>query len=402
MREQALEHLKVLEFGRSISAAFASKLLGDYGAEIIKIEPPGGDEARRHGPFADGVPHPEKSGLFLSLNANKLGVTLDPTIGTGREILLELVRQSDVLMENFLPGELEALGLSPETLMKANPRLVVTSVTAFGKEGPHKDYKGYAINAAAAAGVAHRMGEPGRHPLTTPYDRSDYWGAIHAAGATLVAILAREKTGRGQHADVSSAEVLGSFINSMDIISYLTQGTHHVRQGRRLKIAFPWSILPCKDGFFALINPQDRHWSRFLEIMENPEWAKNPRYQDRRAMGFEYPEESEELLLPWLAQQPKMDLWRKCREARVPFHAVQDLKEVTNCEHLADRGFWHSIEHPDAGVLKYPGAPFKMSATPWTLRFPAPRLGEHNQLVYCGRLGLSTGDLVGLRRGGVI
>ena len=399
---QALADLKVLEFGQFISAAFAAKLLGDFGAEVIKIEPPGGDEARRHGPFPNDVPHPEKSGLFLNLNTNKLGVTLDPRTPAGRDVFIRLARESDIVVSNFRASELQAWGLDGGTLRKEIPRLISTSVTVFGNEGPRADDKGYAITAAAAGGMAYRIGHPDRSPLTTPFDRSDYWGAISAAGATMMAVMAREQTGEGQHVDISSAEVMGNFINCQDFFQYLDGEPYNVRAGRRIKSGYPWVIFPVKDGHFFCITAQGRHWDRFVDLMGNPEWSKEPRYQDRIAMGREYPEEVDALVEPWVAPQSKWELWERCRELNIPFQVVSTAQDVMSLDHLKERGYWRSIQHPEAGDLTYPGPPFQMSETPSELRRPAPRLGEHNELVYLERLGIPAQEMSDLYRAGVI
>lgn len=402
--DQALADLRVLELGEFVSAPYAAKMMADMGADVIKVERPRvGDEARRYGPFPGDTPNRERSGLFLYLNTSKRGITLDLETATGRDIFLELCKWADVLIENKHPAELKPLGLDYQALSRVNPRLIVTSVTVFGHSGPYKDYKGYAINATAFSGVASRIGDPQREPLTTPLSRGDYWGAINAAASTMVALFARRKTGRGQHVDISSAECMSTLINSLNVMDFVDVGFYPTRNGIRLKyIGYPWVILPCKDGYFSLITVQDRHWQRFIELMGNPEWAKNPRYQDRDAMGKLYPEEVDELVKPFLATRTKKQLWEQCRANQIPFHAVQDMEDLVNCPQLASRGYFVDIEHPEAGRLRYPGAPYKLSETPWRARRPAPRLGQHNAQVLCGLLGFSAVDLTDLRRTGII
>lgn len=401
---QALADLRVLELGEFISAPYAAKLFGEMGAGVIKIERPKvGDEARRYGPFPNDVPHRERSGLFLYLNTSKRSVTLDLETATGRDIFLELCRHADVLIENKDAAELRRLGLEYETLREVNPRLVVTSVTVFGRTGPYKDYKGHAINAAALSGIAYRVGDPERAPLATPLSRSDYWGALNAASASMTALFARRKTGRGQHVDISSAECMSALINSLNVIDFVDVGFYPTRGGRRLGyIGYPWVVLPCKDGFFCLITVQDRHWQRWVELMGSPEWAKDPRYQDRDTMGKVYPQEVDELILPFLRDKTKAELWQMCREQQIPFQAVQNMEDLANCPQLEARGYWTEIDHPEAGRLRYPGAPYKLSETPWHVQRPAPKLGQHNAEVLCGQLGFSTLDLSDLRRTGII
>jgi len=400
----ALSDLRILEVGESISAPYAAKMFADMGAGVIKIERPRvGDESRRHGPFPNDVPHLERSGLFLYLNTSKRGITLDLETATGRDIFQELCRQADVLIENRQPADSRRQGLDFETLSEVNPRLIVTSVSAFGREGPYKDYKGHAINAAALAGVAYRVGDPEREPLTTPLSRSDYWGAVNAAAATMTALFARRKTGRGQHVDISSAECMSTLINTLNVIDFVDVGFYPMRGGIRLGyIGYPWVILPCKDGYYCLITVQDRHWQRWIELMGNPEWSRSPRYQDRESMGKIYPEEVDAFLRPFLAQHTKMELWRMCREKQIPFQAVQNMEDLANCPQLAARGYFIDLDHPEAGRLRYPGAPYKLAETPWRARRPAPKLGQHNAEVLCGLIGFSALDLMDLRRTGII
>ena len=401
---RALSDLTVLEVGEFISAPYAAKMMADMGANVIKVERPKiGDESRRHGPFLDDVPGLERSGLFLNLNTNKRSVTLNLETPTGRDILHELCKEADVLIENHLPKEGQALGIDHETLREVNPRLVVTSVTAFGHTGPYKDYRGYAINAAALSGVAFRIGDPERPPLTTPLSRSDYWGALNAAAATMTAIFARRTTGKGQHVDISSSETMSNLINALSVIDFVDVGFYPQRGGHRLRyIGYPWVLLPCKDGHYALITVSDRHWERFVELMGNPAWSKEPRYQDRDSMGKLYPEEVDEFIKPWIADKTKAELWETFRKNRIPFQPVQTMDDLVNCPHLEDRGFYQTIDHPEVGVIKYPGAPYQFSESKWSLRAPAPTLGQHNHEVLTGLLGMSAVDLTDLRRAGII
>ncbi len=400
----ALSDIKVLELGEYISAPYVAKMMADLGAEVIKVEPPRvGDESRRQGPFLHDIPHLEKSGLFLWLNTNKKSISLNLKTRTAKDIVYELCKTADVVIDNRLPKDQAALGLDYKTLSALNPRLVVTSVTAYGHDGPYKDYKGYALNASASAGGAYRIGAPDREPLTTPLSRTDYWGALNAAGATMTALFARRKTGRGQFVDISSVEAVSSLVQALTVIDYVDVGFYPSRRGHRLDyITYPWVLLPCKDGFFSLITVQERHWWRFVELMGNPEWSKDPRYRDLQKMGKEHPGEVDELVKPFLATKTKAELWEICRANKIPFHAVQTMEDLVNCAHLKERGFFVEADHPEAGRLKYPGQPYQLSESKWSLRTPAPKLGQHNAEIICGRLGFSKVDLVDLRRTGII
>ncbi len=399
----ALAGLKVVEFGHYITAPFAAKLLAGYGAEVIKIEPPGvGDEARRHGPFPRDIPHPEKSGLFLTLNLSKLGITMDPSTPTGRSLFLELLKEADILVHNFRASELEGWGLDDGTVRKANPLLITTSVTVFGDEGPNSDHNAYALTGAAAGGVSYKLGHPERPPLPSPFDRGDWFAGVGAAGATMMAVMARELTGEGQHVDISSAEMYDGYNAVGDMIDLLEGGRLAKRAGRRHPTIYPWVIMPVKDGHFSMITTQKRHWDRFVELMGSPDWAADPRYQDLRKVGARYPEELNALIEPWVSSHSKWDIWKTCRENKIPFQPVQTSADMLDSEHLHARGFWAQVEHPEAGPLTHDGGPVQMSETPWAHRCPAPRLGQHNREVYCGRLGLSAPEVRELYRAGII
>ncbi|MBI2909020.1 MAG: CoA transferase [Chloroflexi bacterium] len=406
MSNQALSDLKVVEFGRFISASHCAKLLADLGAEVIKVEPPGsGDEARLHGPFPQDIPHPERSGLFLDLNTSKLGVTLNPDTVAGRQVLLRLIERADALVENNSPGRMTDLGLDYASLRRLNPSLVVTSITPFGQAGPYRNWKGYDINCAALGGTAWGTGRPDREPLALPLFQCHYQAAVAAAVATISALLARELAGQGQHIDVSEAEVLATVHRGSQVATYVQKGTMEPsarRYGNRRAAPYPICLLPCKDGYVCVLGPQLQQWIRFVELMGSPEWSRNPRYRNRRAMGEEYPEEVDALLAPWLMAHTKDEIFALAIEHGIPIAPVKTVEEQVNDAHLRERGFMVEIERPEVGVLTYPGAPFKLSETPWKPSRPAPLLGEHNEAVYCGLLGYSRQDLVQLRNEGVI
>ena len=394
---------RILELGDYVSAAYCAKLLGEYGAEVIKVEPPGtGDSARKHGPFPEGTPDPESSGLFLFLNTSKLGVTLDLHTPAGIDIVQELVRQCDVVVHNYLPQELEALSLTYAQLQSINPSIVMTNVTTFGHVGPYARYKAYSLAGSAAGGAAHRIGSPERYPLAMPHQRADLWGGLNGAPATMLALMTRRRDGLGQVVDISSSECLNAFGNGNDLIIYADSGSITRRHGTRTPIQYPYTILPCKDGYFAMIIGNEHHWQRWIKMMGNPEWTKNPRYQDRVAMGFEYPEEVDALLKPWMMQHTKHELWAMCRERGIPWHAVQTVDDTMEWDLLKDRGFWEEQRDGQGRMWKLPGPTFKMQRTPAAPFRSSPTLGQHNDFVYGELLGIPQPERAALREKGVI
>lgn len=405
MTEGILKGLRVIEWGELISAPYCTKLMADLEAEVIKVERPGsGDQARRYGPFPEDLPHPERSGLFLYLNANKQGITLDPHTATGSRLLRELLARADVFVENLPPLTTEEMRLDHASLKKHHPRLVVTSITPFGRTGPYRNYRAQDLTCCALGGISWAIGEPGREPLSLPLSQGQYQAGINAAAATMAALLARERTGQGQQVDLSVTDVLAFYAGTNSLL-YTPHGLRWQRAGRRAFGSggrYPYTILPCKDGYVCLIARARPEWERFLKAIGRPSWADDPRYQNRYRMGKEYPEEVDELLRPWLMERTKEEIFAFCRQHQIPFAAVRDVAEVAEDPHLASRGFFVEIDHPEAGRLKYPGRPYQFSGSFGAPMTSAPRLGEHNEPVYCRLLGYSREDLVGWRRTGVI
>ncbi len=402
---KALQGIKVVELGDYISAPFCARLLADLGAEVIKIEPPNsGDSSRRNGPFPDGKSNAEASGLFLLLNTGKLGVTLDIQSSTGWEMIFRLLDDADVLVENLSPSAKEKLRLDYPSIKDRFPRLIVTSISPFGQTGPYKNYSGYDLNVQAAGGISIGIGTPDKEPLAIPLSQSEYMVGLAAAGSTLMAVLARDSTGRGQLVDVSSSQVLAVLISFVYFLpNFIYRGVAGTRKGRRGGEAyFPNTIMPCKDGFVCLYPLQMEQYLRFIKLIGDPDWQENPRYRNRRAMAEEYPEDAEALIAPWFMARTKEEIFKLCMEHKVPCAPVRTIQEVVEDAHLKERKFFVDVEHPLAGMLTHPGSPFRLSRTPGEIDGPAPSLGQHNLDIYCGQLGLSRDELTRLRMAGVV
>ena len=402
---KALQGIRVVELGDYISAPFCGRLLADLGAEVIKVEPPNeGDSSRRNGPFPDDAPDAEASGLFLYLNTGKLGVTLDITTPTGREMLLRLLEDADVLLGNFPPELMEELKLDYPNISDRFPRLVVTFITPFGQTGPYKHYAGHDLNVQAAGGISIGIGMPEKRPLAIPLSQADFMAGLAGAASTLIAILARECTGRGQLVDVAGSQVLAVLISFVYFLpNFIYRGVAGTRKGRRGGEAyFPNTIMPCKDGFVCLYPLQMHQYLRFMELISNPDWQENPRYRDRRAMAEQYPDEAEALIAPWFIERTKEEIFKLCLEHKVPCAPVRTTQEVVDDPHLKERGYFVDINHPAAGSQTYPGSPFRLSLTPGEINVPAPLLGQHNEEIYCGRLSLPMEELGRLRMAGIV
>jgi crotonobetainyl-CoA:carnitine CoA-transferase CaiB-like acyl-CoA transferase len=378
-----LEGLRVVELGGFVSAAYAARCLADLGATVIKVEPPEGDPSRRHGPYPNDEPHPERSGLYCLLNTNKLGITLRLSEAAARARLDRLLAGADVLVENLHPDEAAALGLSPRETLARFPGLVHCSITPFGHHGPWRHFRGHALQAAAAGAASIVIGEPGRAPLPLPCSQPDFQAGINAAAGALLALFARARTGRGQHVDVASADVM-AFYGGITSPLYTATGLQWKRAGHRASGSggfYPYTILPTRDGYLCMITRSGQPWKRFLEALGNPPRLAEPRYRDRAALGREYPDEGDALLAPYLKERSSAELGELCRRHGIPFAMVRSTAEVRHCPQLAARGFFVVVDRAETGPLLYPGAPWRFSATPWRIRRPAPRLGEHDAAV---------------------
>jgi crotonobetainyl-CoA:carnitine CoA-transferase CaiB-like acyl-CoA transferase len=401
MAEQLLSGLRVVECGNLVSAPYLGKLLADFGAEVIKIEEPAGDLARKRGPFPGDTPHPEKSGLFLYLNTNKLGVTLNLRDPKGQALLQSLCAQADILIHNYQPKDMANLGLDFDRLHRVNPGLIMTTISYFGCSGPYRGYNAYELTGTNAGGWAFLSPGASDYPELPPLKafghQADFQGAVHGGVATLGAYYHKCLTGEGQHVDVSIQECIAAILE-MNFIHYTYGNKETSRLGRRS--IFPWCMLDCQDGKIFLINVEEDQWQRLVELMGNPEWAALEIFTDRVTRGQNY-----DALFPflqeWAANWKVLDLYRAGQERRICFAPVNTMADLFASAHLKAREFFTQISHQVAGTLTYAGAPFKVSEGGWAIHRPAPTLGQHNAEVY-GRLGISRAELEDLRRQGVI
>ncbi len=402
MTYSLLQGLRVLEVGDFISAPYCGKLLADMGAEVIKVEPSGvGDCSRQYGPFLDDNPHPERSGLFLYLNGNKRGITLNLATPTGQGILRELAGRSDVLVHNLPPKEMEEVGLDYPTLSQVNPRLVMASITPFGLTGPYKDYKAYDINLAAAGGICEGLGSSDREPLTFGTPEVGYFAGMAAASSIVIALLALDSLGTGQHIDIAEAETMAGIYNGPEALMAVYQWRVTRRTGHHaLDFPYPNCILRCNDGYIFVGSPEGRQWRQLLELMGNPEWARDPRFTNRTVMNNQYADEIDGYMEAWLLQYTKAELLAMGLNQRIPLAPVRGFDEVRRDESLAD--LFVDNQRADTGPISYPGPPYILADAPTAPPTPAPYLGQHNPEVYCSILGYTKEQLVKLYQTGII
>ncbi|MBE0479825.1 MAG: CoA transferase [Dehalococcoidia bacterium] len=406
MFDQALSGIRVLDLTWHIAGPYCTKLLADYGADVVKIERPGGgDPARKMGPFLNDEPHPEKSGLFLHLNTNKKGVTLNLKPQTGKKIFQELVKDSDIVVENFSPRVMPGLGLDYQALKEINPDLVMVSISNFGQTGPYRDFKAAEIVEYAMGGEMYSTGIAGREPLKLGGNVVQYQAGNIAAIAAMGAFLGKEFNGDGQHVDVSIMETQAGtadrriiYLLGYSCAGVITTRWPPPREAVRMVI-LPQGVYPCRNGFVNTLSlPQ--WWPRYLEAMHMPELKDDPRFQN--IFSVEAGLEFDAIWYDWLADHDKEELFEIFLNAKIASAPVNSPGDLIQSPHLKAREYFTDIEHPAAGKITYPGAPFKLTGSPATNRYPAPLLGQHNEEIYCEGLGYSRDDLVKLRESGII
>jgi len=372
----ALDGVRVLEVGNLVSAAYATKLLADLGADVVKIEPHRGDLARGRGPFPGNIPHPETSGLFLYLNANKRGITLDLTQPRGQEALAGLAARADLLVHNVHPTLMAVHGLDYDRLSAGNPRLVMTSIAPFGLTGPHASYRGPDVVTWSAGGVSALNGqtsEPDLPPLKAFGDQSGFQAALNAAVGSLGALFARLASGRGEHVEVSAQESVAAILElTFEFWPYT--GLVASRLGR--KPIQPLCFVECRDGWIFICAVEEHQWQKFVDLMGNPEWAGLEVFDNRLARGANF-DALEPFLQEWCRDRSVQELYEEGQRRRIPFAPVSTMGDLLASPHLRARGFFATLTHPVAGPVTMPGAPYHLSATPWQLRTPAPTLGQH-------------------------
>ena len=405
MAEQALSDVKVLDLTWYISGPYCTKLLADYGADVIKVERPGeGDPARKMGPFLKDDPHPEKSGLFLHLNTNKRGITLNLKSEWGKRVIKELVKDVDILVESFRPGVMASLGLDYETQERINPKLVMTSISNFGQTGPYREFKASDLIIYGMGGSMNTSGLPEREPTKKAGTAVLFSAGNMGALATMMALYAAKTQGIGQHVDVSLFEAQMCSIDRRmsDLIGYAYNNEITPREDPRALIAYPFGIQPCKDGYWEL-SGTGAAWPAVGKMMGMPEVIDDPRWENIFAqMQPGHREEFFAVFIPWCFEHTKKECIELGQEAGVLCGPLLNMEDVLNDPQFRERGFWAEIDHPMTGKLTYPGAPIKAEEMPWVIRRPAPLLGQHNEEIYCDRLGYTRRDLVKLKEAGVI
>ena len=384
----ALSDLRIIDLSTNVAGPFCTKLFADYGADVIKVESTEEvDEARTLGPFPSKDENAEASGMFLYLNTNKRGITLNLGSEQGKILFRELAGTADVVVESFPPGAMERFGLGFDALQEMRPGIVLTSITPFGQSGPWRDYQATDLVQSAVSGLSYLNGVPEREPLKEPGYESEVQAGVCAFAGTMTAVYHRNAGGPGRHVDVSILEAATSTLTPQ-----LLMALHSGVSSQRHAMGLPTGLVPCKDGYIFLNVRHEQTWQQLWRFFGEPELAGDPRFAtaaDRRTKSREL----EEFLAPRLARYTMEELYHGLSKLRILVGMALDIPHLMVDPHLKEREFFVRSQHPVAGEMSFPGAPFKLSKTPWVLLGPAPLIGEHNGEIYAGLLGHNPTEL---------
>ena len=407
-KRSALDGVRVLELCSFVAGPYSAKLLADMGADVVKIEwQEAGDESRSRGPYYKGRPDTESSLLFIYLNSNKRSVKLDMHNPAAKDLLLDLVKKSDVVIEDLPLKEVERLGVDYPTLQRANPGIVVTSITPFGRTGPYKDYKAYYMNTYHTGGDGyllpgsrlHDILFPGREPIKAGGYLGEYQVGTSASLVTMAALMRRLFSGKGQHIDVSKQEVLIN-LNGADVNLYPNRGFMYERVGR----GFPHYIgglYRCKDGFWEVLIPAQRPWEGMVEVMGRPAWTQDEKYATQESR-VGHSEEIDRKIEEWASDRTKEEICRNLQQHGCAAGPVYSPEELLDDEQLHYRAYFAEAEHPVIGSYKVPSTAAAFSRTPWTFRRSAPSLGQHTAEVCGDWLGYTPDRVSQLQKQGAI
>ena len=407
MSEGALEGLRILDLTQGVAGPYCTKLLSDYGADVLKIErPEGGDPARRAGPFPDDEPHPERSGLFLDLNTGKRSLTLNLKTESGQRILRRLAADSDTVIENFRPGTLARLGLSEEQLAELNPAAALVSISNFGQHGPYRDFEADDMLLYAMGGGLAITAYPGREPSRPWLYAPLFLAGAMSASYSLGAITSSVRFGEGERVDLSIQEILASSLDraSQNLMAYSYGGELFVTENCNLRAsAFPNGVyggqLPCKDGYVNFLC-YPYWWDRFCRMVGREDLIDDSSYSDN-LLDPAFGPQLDALIYPWLLERTKIEVMDAAQAQGVPVAALNTTADLFADRQLRARGYFVELDHPETGPREYPGAQFKMSETPASIR-RAPLLGEHTLEVLTEQLGYTPEDVSILRQRNVV
>jgi formyl-CoA transferase len=392
---QPLQNIRVLDLSRVLAGPYCTMVLGDLGAEVIKVEPPEGDETRGWGPpFAGG-----ESAYYLCVNRNKRGMVVNLKTEEGKAILRELAKQSDVLVENFRPGTLKKFGLDYEALHELNPKLVYCSISGFGQTGHLKDMPGYDFMIQAMGGIMSITGEPEGEPMKVGVAVADLFAGQNAVIAILAALQARVVMGEGQFLDISLFESqLGWLANVAS--SFLISGNLPKRYGNAHANIVPYQSFRAKDGWFVITIGNEKQYEALCSLIGKPELVTDPRFSSN-SERVQNRTELIDILNPLFITKTVSD-WLSLMEGKFPCGPINNFEQVFSMPYVKEREMLVTMDHPTIGALPLVGSPLKMGGTPVSYRIPPPLMGEHTMIVLKDLLGYSDERLRELVENGCI
>ena len=393
-----LEGIKVLDFGRVIASAYCGTLLADMGADVIKIDRPGGEFDRRLGPFA-------KNGQALVYDLitprNKRSISLDIRHPKGKTILEGLIKQSDVVVSGFTRQGNKLMGLEYDQLKRINPEIILVALSGFGQDGPYADRTSFDAIAQAESGAMSYTGFPGGPPTRAGVPYADFGTAILGAYGVTLALFHRERTGVGQMVDVSLMDTALTFVAGMGVLAEYGLFKHIRPQAGNHSFYNFTDSFEAKDGWVMISAIGNNLWKRLMGVIGREDLIEDPRLQNDIGR-YEHRDLIGPIVSNWISHHTVSEVLQLLEEARVPCGKVNTASDTINDPHVRAREMLVDMEYPEAGSVPIPGVPVKLSETPGGIRTPAARLGEHNEEVYCNLLGYKSEDLVALKEEGVI
>ena len=391
-----LEGVKVLSLAQHLAGPFCTMLLCDLGAEVIKIEPPGkGDSARENFPFIDGI-----SSYFLSINRGQNSITLNLRDERAKKIVFELVKQVDILVENYRPGVMKRLGLGYEVISERNPKLIYASISGFGQKGPYTLKPAYDMIAQGMGGTVSITGEPGRAPVRVGFSIGDMGAGLFTTIAILAALHESQKSGKGQWIDVAMVDSQVALCENA-CARYFATGETPKPMGSRHPLRTPFQVLPTKDGYFVLITTPEEDWQKFCRLAGREDIISDRRFQSNKDRIANYT--AFEPILNEITKKKTTAEWLALLEPQgIMCGPVNNIAQVVNDPHIKERGMVAEVNHPRVGKLRVTGTPMKFSRTECKIEKACPDVGEHTQQILSSMLGMLPEQIEELRKTGVI
>jgi CoA:oxalate CoA-transferase len=391
-----LEGVRVLELGQIIAGTYGSQVLSDLGAEVIKIETPEGDLGR----IPSVAPYRGLSGLFLTFNRNKQSIVINLKNADGCKLFYDLVKVSDVVIDNFRPGVLERLAIDYPILSKINPRIIQCSVTGFGSSGEYKDYPALDLNIQAISGHMAITGEPGRPPVRVGVPLADISGGIYATKGILAALYERERTGKGRRIEISMFDTMLHLLTYIGTM-WLTNGEVPKPPGSAHDYSVPWQAFATSDGYVVVATRQENFWKKLCAVLEHADLADDPVFADNATRV-----KNRKVVIPRLEEifrtRTAADWLQRLRDAGVPAAPVNNVDAAFAEPPVAEREMIVEYDHPQVGKVRLPGNPIKMDGMGETISNPAPMLGEHTDAILKSLLHLSAEEVAALRASGAV